>query len=123
MNSQKLHQHYHILFKTYLGKKLGLVMQNIHGNVSYYFNGLDDTRRRRIWQSYWDHCIRDQKDFYKHLNYIHQNCIKHGYCQKMEEYPFSSFHYWTAKKGRDWVYDCFESYPILDFTCNGDDSS
>ena len=116
-----LDEHYHILFKTRLGKKLGVVMRNIHGNVSHYFNELDNKRGRRVWQSYWDHCIRDKNDFYKHLNYIHQNCIKHGLAKHMEDYPFSSFHYWAARKGRKWIYDCFESFPIVDFTCREDD--
>lgn len=32
-----------------------------------------------IWHQYADHVIRDEKDYFCHLNYIHQNPIKHGY--------------------------------------------
>jgi len=45
----------------------------------------------RIWQrSFWDHIIRDEDDFYRHLNYIHLNPVKHGLVKNPFEYPHSS---------------------------------
>ena len=37
-----------------------------------------DRREKGIWQrKYYDHIIRDENDFNKHLDYIHYNSMKH----------------------------------------------
>lgn len=47
---------------------------------------------RGIWQRrYWEHMIRDDADFARHVDYIHINPIKHGHVQKAAEWPYSSF--------------------------------
>ncbi|MBN2028849.1 transposase, partial [bacterium] len=36
-----------------------------------------------IWQRrFWEHTIRNQSDYNKHIDYIHYNPVKHGYVQK-----------------------------------------
>ncbi len=48
---------------------------------------------RGIWQRrFWEHAIRDQDDFDRHLDYIHYNPVKHGWVEKVSEWPHSSFH-------------------------------
>jgi len=48
---------------------------------------------RGIWQRrYWEHTIRDEKDFARHVDYIHFNPVKHGHVSRVCEWPFSSFH-------------------------------
>ena len=43
------------------------------------------------WQkSFYDHVIRDEKDFLKHLNYIVFNCVKHKVCYNEEKYKWTS---------------------------------
>ena len=50
-------------------------------------------RERGIWQRrYWEHCIRDEKDFIRHLDYIHYNPVKHGHVRKPKDWEWSSFH-------------------------------
>lgn len=40
-------------------------------------------RERGIWQRrYWEHQIRDELDFEKHVDYIHYNPVKHGYVKR-----------------------------------------
>jgi putative transposase len=47
---------------------------------------------RGIWQrGYWEHTIRDDRDYAVHLNYIHFNPVKHGLANNPSEWPFSSF--------------------------------
>jgi len=37
-------------------------------------------RERAIWQRrFWEHLIRDEQDYEKHLDYIHYNPVKHGH--------------------------------------------
>ncbi len=48
---------------------------------------------RGIWQRrYWEHTIRDERDFEKHVDYIHINPVKHGYVNRVRDWPHSSFH-------------------------------
>lgn len=68
-----------------------------------------------IWYQYMDHVIRNDEDYYKHLNYIHQNPVKHGYTKKLTDYRWSSIHKWIDGKGKEFVADCFRTYPIIDF--------
>ncbi len=53
---------------------------------------------RGIWQRrYWEHRIRDDEDFARHVDYIHHNPRKHGHVKRVAEWPWSSFHrYVTA---------------------------
>jgi putative transposase len=48
---------------------------------------------RGIWQRrFWEHLIRNDDDFARHVEYIHFNPVKHGYVSVPEEWPFSSIH-------------------------------
>jgi putative transposase len=40
----------------------------------------------------WEHAVRDDKDFQRHVDYIHYNPIKHGYVTRVVDWQFSSFH-------------------------------
>ncbi len=46
---------------------------------------------RGIWQRrYWEHTIRDHRDYAAHLDYIHFNPVKHGLVEHPADWPFSS---------------------------------
>jgi putative transposase len=48
---------------------------------------------RGLWQRrYWEHMIRDDGDYARHLDYIHWNPVKHGWVEKVADWPYSSFH-------------------------------
>lgn len=50
-------------------------------------------RERGIWQRrFWEHTIRDGGDSARHVDYIHFNPVKHGYVERVQDWPFSSFH-------------------------------
>ena len=49
-------------------------------------------RAGKVWQlRFWDHIIRDEEDFNRHVDYIHYNPVKHGYVRRPIDYPHSSF--------------------------------
>lgn len=49
-------------------------------------------RERGIWQRrYWEHVIRDDIDFERHLDYIRYNPVKHGHANSPAAWPYSSF--------------------------------
>ncbi len=48
---------------------------------------------RGIWQRrYWEHLIRDEEDFARHVDYIHFNPVKHHRVKNVSDWPHSSFH-------------------------------
>ena len=48
---------------------------------------------RGIWQRrYWEHTLRDESDFARHVDYIHFNPVKHGHTGRVRDWPYSSFH-------------------------------
>ena len=50
-------------------------------------------RERGIWQRrYWEHLIRDERDYQRHFDYIHINPLKHGLVQRVSDWPYSTFH-------------------------------
>ena len=57
---------------------------------------MNESKRRRkestIWQRrFWEHLIRDERDYEKHMDYIHYNPVKHGYVKSVIEWPYSTF--------------------------------
>ena len=58
-----------------------------------------------IWQRrFWEHLIRSQEDYNKHLDYIHYNPVKHGLVDFPLEWKQSSFHKYVkwGVYGIDW---------------------
>ncbi len=54
---------------------------------------------RGIWQRrYWEHVIRDEQDFERHVDYIHWNSVKHGWVQRVSDWPYSSFHTYVRQR-------------------------
>jgi putative transposase len=48
---------------------------------------------RGIWQRrFWEHTIRNEQDFARHVDYIHINPVKHGLVTRVVGWPYSSFH-------------------------------
>jgi len=53
---------------------------------------------RGIWQRrFWEHTIRDEADFRRHVDYVHFNPVKHGLVGNAWDWPFSSFRRTVAR--------------------------
>jgi len=49
-------------------------------------------RLRGVWQKrFWEHTIRDYRDYKRHLDYIHANPVKHGLVVWPKNWPYSTF--------------------------------
>ena len=77
------------------------------------FSGLYRSRHKlksgRLWQyRFWDHILRDTKDFNMHLDYIHYNPVKHGYVADPFVYEHSSLNefFQSGRYNRDWGQHC-----------------
>ncbi len=61
---------------------------------------------RGIWQNrFWEHTIRDDRDYAAHMDYTHFNAVKHGLVQNAADWPYSSFRRCIAKGiyPGDWI--------------------
>ncbi len=48
---------------------------------------------KAVWQRrFWEHCIRDDEDLRRHINYIHYNPVKHGLVTEALDWRLSSIH-------------------------------
>lgn len=116
-----LDNHYHILFHLAEGDKLSRFLQRLHAKTATSFNSWDNQVGRQVWWNYWDWCIRNERDYWMHFNYIHYNPIKHGYVQRLRDWPYSSLFVYLEEHGREWLDDCWRSYPIREFEIEDDD--
>ena len=45
-------------------------------------------REASIWQRrFWEHEIRNEQDLNNHIDYIHYNPVKHGYVNRVRDWP------------------------------------
>lgn len=50
-------------------------------------------QERGVWQRrFWEHCIRDETDFTRHVQYCWGNPVKHGLVARAVDWPWSSIH-------------------------------
>lgn len=50
-------------------------------------------RESTLWQRrYWEHQIRDDVDYEKHMDYLHYNPVKHHLVKQVKDWPYSTFH-------------------------------
>jgi len=115
-----LNNHYHIINRISDADKIPKFVGELNGSSAREINKTENIYDRKIWWNYYDHVIRDEKDFFKHLNYIHQNPIKHRVSNDFD-YKFSSYNSWLNKKGKEYLDHAFEKYPIVDFVVINDD--
>lgn len=46
-----------------------------------------------VWQPrFWEHSIRNEDDYARHVDYIHLNPVKHGHVSRAVDWRFSSIH-------------------------------
>lgn len=88
-------EHIHMILKpdniAEYPKIVGCIKSYFTKNVNIEYS-INNSRESSIWQRrYWEHTIRDEKDLYRHLDYIHYNPIKHGYVKSANEWKHSSF--------------------------------
>jgi len=48
--------------------------------------------KRGIWQRrFWEHTIRDERDYVRHMDYLHYNPVKHSHVDRVMDWPYSTF--------------------------------
>lgn len=73
---------------------------------------------RNVWQRrFWEHTIRDEEDWRKHMDYIHYNPVKHGLVSSPGEWPWSSFSRAVDKGWYEGSWGRNEPATILEMEC------
>ena len=100
-----LPEHFHIMVDP-AKSTISKVMQRVKLSLSMNY------RKRHhlsggIWQNrFWDHVIRDERDYWNYLNYIHLNPVKHGMVKRAHDYPHSSIAKFKDIYPEDWGEKC-----------------
>ena len=59
-------------------------------------------KEQAVWQRrFWEHLIRGEQDFVRHVEYIHYNPVRHGLVNAPRNWEYSSFHRYL----REGMYD------------------
>lgn len=58
----------------------------------------DERGEYALWQKrFWEHTIRDDRDFEAHVNYVHINPVKHGYVVRAIDWEHSTIHAYVER--------------------------
>jgi putative transposase len=117
-----LPNHYHVLVGIVSLDQVSVVLKQLHGTTSREWNLADSqTGKRRVGYKFMDRAIRNEEDFYRALNYIHTNPVKHQYVDDPYAWPWSSIHSHAEIYGRQWLRDKWKSHPPSNFGKGWDD--
>jgi REP element-mobilizing transposase RayT len=82
--------HVHVLIRLLPDHSLSGIIQKWKGGSSMEINRLLE-RTGTVWAAdYYDRIVRDEDHYYKCRNYIRNNPVKAGLCEKPEDWKFSS---------------------------------
>jgi len=72
-------------------------MKSVKGKSAIEINKITG-RKGRLWQhQFLDHVVRSKEDYRLHIEYTPYNPIKHGLCDKPEDFRWSSYNYYVFK--------------------------
>lgn len=107
-----LANHYHTLIGVKSLDDVSAALKTLHGTTSHEWNNADGmTGQRKVWYRFSDRKIRDDRHFYRALNYVHFNPAKHGYVSSVYDWPWSSVHNYFDAHGREWLREQWQQYP------------
>ena len=94
-----LPDHLHLLIKPTGNSNFSQIMHSLKPNFTKaYKQTIGVTGDMKLWQKrFWEHTIRDELDFERHLDYIHYNPVKHGLVASPEDWEHSSFVAWKER--------------------------
>jgi putative transposase len=85
--------------------------QCVRGTVRTAHPTISRLKRREgsVWQRrFWEHQIRDERDYQMHCDYIHYDPVKHGLAGAPNDWPHSSFKKFVSAGhyANDWGQGC-----------------
>ena len=108
-----LPDHFHMIIRPQMPENYSKIISTIKRYFSkrcdpkFYEHLIQSQSRSRqrykpVWQKrFYEHTLRDEKDYRTRLDYIHFNPVKHGYVDAANKWRYSSF----DKFVREGIYD------------------
>ena len=117
-----LPNHYHVLVDSIDILALLKLVGRLHGRSSYEWNRESGMRGRRVWCNACETMMKSDRHFYASVNYVLNNPVHHGYCEKWTDWPFSNASEYLEQVGRDVALARWRSYPLYDYGASWDPS-
>jgi len=98
-----LPDHFHMILQSDVPEEYSKIISTVKRHFSKscdpkYYAHLEQTQSRMkqnykpVWQKrFYEHAIRDEKEYKSRLDYIHYNAVKHGYVASAIQWEHSSF--------------------------------
>ncbi len=94
--------HFHLIIDP-KNNNLSEIVKRFKLSFSMNYRKRYEMKSGRVWQlRFWDHIIRNQDDFNRHVDYIHYNPVKHGIENDPFVYKHSSIGKFSEYYQRDW---------------------
>ena len=78
----------------------------------------NDRHERGVWQRrFWEHVIRDEDDWRRHVDYVHYNPVKHQLVKRPADWQWSSFGRAVSLGWYDKSWGAVEPETILGLKC------
>ncbi|MGP0065799.1 MAG: REP-associated tyrosine transposase [Isosphaeraceae bacterium] len=87
-----------------------------HGGAEGFRNSSRIGRRERaVWQRRsWEHTCKDEDEVERCISYVHWNPVKHGLVQRVQDYPWSTFHRYVRLGEYDLAWGAVNPCPETD---------
>ena len=94
-----LSDHFHLLIFVPESTNISTLMKSVQWNFTMNYKKVAGVNGRvSLWQrGFWDHVIRDERDYMNHFHYIHYNPVKHGLVNCPGAYSYTSFQAYLAR--------------------------
>jgi putative transposase len=93
-----LHDHLHLLLSPHDGVEVPKIVGSFKRAANARLGNSSTAPAGHAWQRrYYDHLIRDEQDFSRHLDYLHYNPVKHGLVTRAADWSWSSYPAWQAR--------------------------
>jgi putative transposase len=116
-----LPNHYHVLVATSAIEKLLAELGRFHGRTSYYWNGEENLRGRKVFYRAAERTMRSERHFYATLNYVHHNPVHHKYVSRWDQWPWGSAVQFLKTMERDEAVRIWKEHPIREYGNGWDD--
>jgi putative transposase len=110
-----LPNHYHALVEAPDIKGFLHELGQLHGRTSHAWNGVDNTRGRKVFFRAVERAMRSDRHFWATLNYVHHNPVRHGYVEQWTDWRWSSASQYLAQTGVEEAKRIWQDYPIQDY--------
>jgi putative transposase len=96
-----LPDHLHLIIVPSGSSNFSQIMHSLKRNFTVAYKvqqSISKETAHRCWQArFWEHRIRDDREFERYMHYVHYNPVKHGYVTSPDDWRDSSYHTWKGR--------------------------